>query len=244
MANGADRGIAPRAPGWGRRAGVSANRGPGLQQNGAMSFAPDASSARQQRPVRRGRGAARSIPPFRICFVCSGNICRSPMAEVVLRKLAADAGYGDQLAISSAGTGDWHVGEQADPRAVSVLRAHGYDGSAHRARQFDPSWFDELDLIVALDRSHERIVRNWATNDVDRSKVQLLRTFETPRPESLDVPDPYYSNETLFAAVLTTIERANRSLLAQLAPALRNTTRLATVQTAQDESAPDEQGMP
>ena len=87
---------------------------------------------------------------FRICFVCSGNICRSPMAEVVLRQLAADAGLADRLTISSAGTGDWHVGEQADPRAVEALTTHGYNGSTHRARQFDPAWFADLDLVVAL----------------------------------------------------------------------------------------------
>ncbi len=143
------------------------------------------------------------------------------MAEVVLRALATHAGLAGRLAISSAGTGDWHVGEQADPRAVEALRAHGYDGSTHRARQFDPDWFDDLDLVVALDRSHERILRNWATTETDRSKVQLLRSFEVPRPDALDVPDPYYSDRAFFAAVLGMIERADRSLLAQLAPALR-----------------------
>jgi protein-tyrosine phosphatase len=140
---------------------------------------------------------------------------------VVLRRLAEEAGLADRLAISSAGTGDWHVGEQADPRALDVLHAHGYDGATHRARQFDPGWFDDLDLVVALDRSHERILKNWATNEVDRSKVQLLRSFETPRSDSMDVPDPYYSDHALFAAVLGMIERADRALLDQLAPALR-----------------------
>lgn len=192
-----------------------------------MSFAPDSPGAHPQAsavpdvPLPEPQDAD-ATARFRICFVCSGNICRSPIAEVVLRSLATDAGLGDRLAISSAGTGDWHVGEQADPRAVEVLHAHGYDGTAHRARQFEPSWFDELDLVVALDRSHERILKNWATNDVDRSKVQLLRSFETPRSESLDVPDPYYSDHTMFAAVLGMIERADRALLEQLAPALRS----------------------
>ena len=163
---------------------------------------------------------------FRICFVCSGNICRSPMAEVVLRQLAADAGLADRLTISSAGTGDWHVGEQADPRAVEALTTHGYNGSTHRARQFDPAWFADPDLVVALDRSHERILKAWAGDDVDRSKVQLLRSFETPRSDSLDVPDPYYSDHRLFAAVLGMIERADRALLAQLAPALTTEPRV------------------
>ena len=161
-----------------------------------------------------------------VSFVCTGNICRSPMAEVVLRQLAADAGLADRLAISSAGTGDWHVGEQADPRAVEALTTHGYNGSTHRARQFDPAWFADLDLVVALDRSHERILKAWAGDDVDRSKVQLLRSFEMPRSDSLDVPDPYYSDHRLFAAVLGMIERADRALLAQLAPALTTEPRV------------------
>jgi protein-tyrosine phosphatase len=201
-------------------------RAPNVQQNGGMSFAPDSPGAHPQASVTPdaplpepldGDAAVR----FRICFVCSGNICRSPIAEVVLRRLAEEAGLADRLSISSAGTGDWHVGEQADPRALDVLHAHGYDGATHRARQFDPGWFDDLDLVVALDRSHERILKNWATNEVDRSKVQLLRSFETPRSDSVDVPDPYYSDHALFAAVLGMIERADRALLDQLAPALR-----------------------
>jgi protein-tyrosine phosphatase len=173
-----------------------------------MSFAPD--------PIP-------AAPRFSICFVCSGNICRSPMAEVVFRSLAADAGLADRVDVSSAGTGDWHVGERADPRAVDAMAAHGYVGSEHRARQFDPAWFADLDLIVALDRSHERILKNAATNDVDRSKVQLLRSFEHPRSDSLDVPDPYYSDHAYFGAVLGMIERADRALLGQLAPGLRQT---------------------
>ena len=191
-----------------------------------MSNAPESAGAQPQASV--SQDAALPDPQetpasarFRICFVCSGNICRSPMAEIVLRRLAADAGLADRVTISSAGTGDWHVGEQADPRAIEALHAHGYDGKTHRARQFDPAWFEDLDLVVALDRSHDRILKNWATNDVDRSKVQLLRSFETPRTDSLDVPDPYYSDHSLFAPVLGMIERANRALLAQLAPSPR-----------------------
>ena len=91
---------------------------------------------------------------------------------------------------------------------------------------FDPAWFADLDLVVALDRSHERILKAWAGDDVDRSKVQLLRSFETPRSDSLDVPDPYYSDHRLFAAVLGMIERADRALLAQLAPALTTEPRV------------------
>jgi protein-tyrosine phosphatase len=214
-----------------------------------MSNAPESAGAQPRASVPQD--AALPDPQetpasarFRICFVCSGNICRSPMAEMVLRRLTADAGLADRVMISSAGTGDWHVGEQADPRAIEALHAHGYDGTTHRARQFDPAWFDDLDLVVALDRSHDRILKNWATNDVDRSKVQLLRSFETPRSDSLDVPDPYYSDHSLFAAVLGMIERANRALLAQLAPALRPPNVVPLRPTRTTDLPPQQQGTP
>ncbi|MEP6479223.1 MAG: low molecular weight phosphotyrosine protein phosphatase, partial [Rhodoglobus sp.] len=89
---------------------------------------------------------------FRICFVCTGNICRSPMAEAVFHDLTRKAGCEDAIAVISAGTGDWHVGERSDERTLTALAARGYDGSRHRARQFDPDWFANLDLVVVFDR--------------------------------------------------------------------------------------------
>jgi protein-tyrosine phosphatase len=159
--------------------------------------------------------------PFRIIFVCTGNICRSPMAEVVLRDLVTKLGLGRLIASSSAGTGDWHVGEQADGRTITALAKRGYDGSHHRARQFDPLWFAEHDLVVVLDRSQERILRNWALEDRDRSKVRLLLSFDAEQAALFDVPDPYYSDDALFDAVLGMIERASHALVKQLAPAIR-----------------------
>ncbi|WP_022881948.1 low molecular weight protein-tyrosine-phosphatase [Gryllotalpicola ginsengisoli] len=162
---------------------------------------------------------------FRVCFVCSGNICRSPMAEVVFRELAAEAGVGDRVVSTSAGTGDWHVGEPADPRTVAALQRHGFNGASHRARQFDPEWFGSLDLVVALDHSHKRILDHWAPEPAQQSKVRLLMSF-APRARTLDVPDPYYSDEAMFDTVLALVERACAGLVAQLAPALdKGTTR-------------------
>ncbi|UOE43347.1 low molecular weight protein-tyrosine-phosphatase [Agromyces larvae] len=159
--------------------------------------------------------------PFRISFVCTGNICRSPMAEVVLRSLAEHAGLDGALAIESAATGDWHVGEQADQRTIDALDRAGYDGSKHRARQFDPTNFGELDLVVAFDRGQARILRNWATNATDQHKVRLLLEFEPELAPLQDVPDPYYSDAETFDRVLGMIERSTKALFRQLAPALR-----------------------
>jgi protein-tyrosine phosphatase len=181
-----------------------------VEHNGHMNFAalsPDEST------------------PFRIIFVCTGNICRSPMAEVMLRDLVTRSGLGRLITTSSAGTGDWHVGEQADTRTISALAKRGYDGSHHRARQFDASWFDDLDLVVVLDRSQERILRNWAPTERDRNKVRLLLSFDRDQAILRDVPDPYYSDDALFDSVLGMIERANFALFAQLAPAIRQGVR-------------------
>ncbi|RNE66929.1 low molecular weight protein-tyrosine-phosphatase [Cryobacterium tepidiphilum] len=163
--------------------------------------------------------------PFRIAFVCTGNICRSPMAEIIMRDLAARAGLGHVIATISGGTGDWHVGEPADQRTIASLAKAGYDGSQHRARQFEPAWFPGLDLAVVLDRSHERILRNWARTEQDRQKVRLLLDFDKAQAPLRDVPDPYYSDGAMFDAVLGMIERANRALFDQLAPALRQGVR-------------------
>jgi low molecular weight protein-tyrosine phosphatase len=135
------------------------------------------------------------------------------MAEVVLRRVAEDAGLGHLIEVDSAGTGDWHIGEQADRRALTVLSRAGFDGSAHRARQFDPRWFLRRDLVIALDRSHLRTLRSWAANDLERGRIHLLRSFdptlgEQPATSDLDIPDPYYDGVTAFAEVLELIRRS------------------------------------
>ena len=158
--------------------------------------------------------------PFRVIFVCTGNICRSPMAEVVLRALATRHGLDSHMVSTSAGTGDWHVGERADMRTLDALARRGFDGSLHRARQFGATTFAENDLIVALDRTHERILRAWARTDDDEGKVTLLRAFD-PHASSMDVPDPYYAGPEMFDSVLAMIETATRGLFSQLEPAVR-----------------------
>lgn len=157
---------------------------------------------------------------FRVVFVCTGNICRSPMAEVVFRHLALSAGVGERVLSTSAGTGDWHVGERADHRTLAALERRGYDGSAHRAKQFTLAAFHENDLVIALDRTHERILRHWAQRDDHRDRISLLTSFD-PAATMPDVPDPYYADGRAFDDVLGMIESASRALFRQLEPAIR-----------------------
>ena len=165
-----------------------------------------------------------SGPVYRICFVCTGNICRSPIAEVVLRRLVEDAGLAGSVEVDSAGTGAWHLGDGADPRAVDVLRSSGYDGSAHRARAFAADWFADRDLVVALDRGHLRSLISAARDEAERGKVRLLRSFDPDAPPDADVADPYYGGARDFAEVLEQVERACRGLLDEVARVLDDST--------------------
>jgi protein-tyrosine phosphatase len=155
-----------------------------------------------------------SADVHRVVFVCLGNICRSPMAEVVMRSLVLDAGLADRVEVSSAGTGDWHVGEHADPRTLQILAARGYDGSQHRARQFEPDWFGRYDLVVALDARNLSDLRRMAPAD-RRDDVRLLRSYDSAAGSDadLDVPDPYYGGPDGFGDALSMVERACRGLL-------------------------------
>ncbi|MEV0180272.1 low molecular weight protein-tyrosine-phosphatase [Streptomyces sp. NPDC050625] len=150
---------------------------------------------------------------YRVCFVCTGNICRSPMAESVFRARVAEADLAGLVEIDSAGTGDWHEGDGADPRTVSVLEEHGYDAD-HTARQFRASWFARLDLVIALDAGHLKALRRLAPTDEDALKVRLLRSYDPAAGDDLDVPDPYYGGPDGFEECLEMVEAASTGLLA------------------------------
>ncbi|SEL08139.1 low molecular weight protein-tyrosine-phosphatase [Streptacidiphilus jiangxiensis] len=153
---------------------------------------------------------------MRICFVCTGNICRSPMAEQVMRERLAEAGLAGRVVVDSAGTGSWHEGDPADERAVRVLREAGYE-SEHVARQFHADWFRDLDLVVALDRGHERALRRLARTSAEADKIRLLRSYDpASSADELDVPDPYYGDLTGFEEVLRLCEAGCDGLLAEV----------------------------
>ncbi|TGN74592.1 low molecular weight phosphotyrosine protein phosphatase [Streptomyces bauhiniae] len=149
---------------------------------------------------------------YRVCFVCTGNICRSPMAESVFRARVAEAGLDGLIQTDSAGTGGWHEGDPADPRTVSVLDEHGY-GTEHIARQFQPSWFGRLDLVIALDTGHLKALRRLAPTEEDARKVRLLRSYDPSAGADLEVPDPYYGGRDGFEECLEMVEAASAGLL-------------------------------
>lgn len=151
--------------------------------------------------------------PLRVSFVCTGNICRSPMGEVIFRALVDEAGAAERFVVTSRGTHGYHVGDGADPRTVASLAAAGYDGSAHRAAQVSDADIADHDLLIALDRGHERIlIERGAAAD----RVKLLTLFDPEQPIDPDVFDPYYSDDRAFDAVRDQIERSCRALLASL----------------------------
>lgn len=150
---------------------------------------------------------------YRVCFVCTGNICRSPMAESVFRARIEEAGLDGLVEVDSAGTGGWHEGDGADSRTVAVLEADGYE-SGHAARQFHASWFSHLDLVIALDSGHLKALRRLAPTPEDAAKVRLLRSYDPDAGDDLDVPDPYYGPMDGFEECLEMVKAASPGLLA------------------------------
>ncbi|QYH19439.1 low molecular weight phosphotyrosine protein phosphatase [Corynebacterium aquatimens] len=149
-------------------------------------------------------------PQLHIDFVCTGNICRSPMAEVIVRDKLAAAGFTDQVRVTSSGIGGWHVGHSADNRAVAELAAHGYDGSAHIAQQFGTEQ-QAADLIVALDTGH---VSELVARGVPEEKIRLLRSFDPAAEEGAGVADPYYGGPEGFTTTREQIEAAADGIIA------------------------------
>lgn len=151
---------------------------------------------------------------YRICVVCMGNICRSPMAESVLREVLGRHGLAERVAVESAGTGGWHAGGPMDERAARILAAHGYDGSAHSARQFTADWFDRYDLVLAMDRDNQAFLRRMARPGVE---VRLFRSFDPAAPAGAEVPDPYYGGDEGFEEVLAMVEAAAEGIAKHVA---------------------------
>ncbi len=176
--------------------------------------------------IGHGEDAGAGDRPFGVCFVCTGNICRSPMADVVLRHLAADtvvAGgtvLAARLDITSAGTGNWHAGEPMDPRARAALARRGYVDHGHLARPFETAWFDATDLVVCLDRGHQQtlvsLARGRTGDDRYLDHLVMLRRFDPAAGGAVDVPDPFYGDDAEFEACLDLVEAGCRGMISYL----------------------------
>jgi protein-tyrosine phosphatase len=165
----------------------------------------------------------------RICFVCLGNICRSPTAEAVMRHLVGQVGLAGAIEVDSAGTGEWHVGELRDRRSRQIGEQRGIPLTG-RARQFVADDFARFDYVVAMDRQNHRDLLAMAPSAAARAKVSLLRSFEPAadttsdehgdrepeRSARADVPDPYYGGTDGFDRVFDICTAACGGLLEQV----------------------------
>lgn len=156
--------------------------------------------------------------PYSVNVVCTGNICRSPIAEVVLRRALSEAGLGDQVTVTSAGTGHWHIGHDMDHRARHVLTEAGHEVPRHAAELFEPPMFAAADLILALDTSHLHELSQMALDEQAAGKVRLLRSFDPDLSEhdNLDVPDPYYGDRRDFELTYAAVTAAVPGIVAHI----------------------------
>ena len=154
---------------------------------------------------------------YLVAMVCTGNICRSPTAEVVLATRLTEAGLDDRVTVASCGLGGWHVGNPMDDRSAAALTGAGYDATRHRAQVLPATWIDgpgAPDLLLAMDAGH---LRDLLAAGADTSRVRLFGDFDPVDPGA-EVPDPYYGGERGFEEVLAMVERTSdvlaRALLA------------------------------
>lgn len=147
----------------------------------------------------------------KILMVCLGNICRSPLAEGLL-KAKVDP---DKVLVDSAGTGGWHVGDSPDSRSIAVAREHGLDISHQRGRQFSPYDYETFDYIFVMDNSNYRDVIAMANSEEEKAKVHLILNEIFPG-ENVDVPDPYYGGDQGFKKVYDMLNEACESIASRL----------------------------
>jgi len=160
--------------------------------------------------VRAAPGHNGPVSPYRVMMVCTGNICRSPMAEVVLRERLEQAGLDGRVQVDSTGVSDEERGNPIDPRARAALAAHGYPVPAHRARRVTSGELAERDLVLAMTAGHVRALRRIGGDVAD---IRMLRSFDPQAPAGgadhlLDVDDPWYGPQNAFERTLAEIEAA------------------------------------
>lgn len=163
-----------------------------------------------------------SAKTVKVSFVCLGNICRSPLAQGVFEYLVQKQGLEHKIEISSAGTGDWHVGKPPDTRMQATAKQHGVIMKS-RARQFAAEDFNQLDLVLAMDRSNESDLSRMCRTPEARKKLRLFRSFDPESKGDEDVPDPYYGGidgfEQVFQIVHRTCPEILKYIVKELIPA-------------------------
>lgn len=152
---------------------------------------------------------------FRVCFVCLGNIVRSPLAEHLFMHAAKEAGVADRYEAESAATGSWHIGEPPDSRMRRIAASHGliYDGSS---RQFQTRDLERFDLILAMDRQNYSHLLSLARTPDQEAKIRMLREFDPQGGKNASVPDPYYGGIDGFEETYHIVERSVEGLLSAL----------------------------
>jgi protein-tyrosine phosphatase len=175
--------------------------------------------------------------PYRIIAVCTGNICRSPMAELILAEAFAAAGLADAAVVDSAGTTAYEAGRPIDPRAARKLAAHNLISDRHIAREWRPEWYTERDLILALDVDHYGWLRASAPDRETGEKIRMLRSFD-PALESKDpldqgIEDPWYGDHSDFASVWDQVQAAVPGIVQFVRAAIAEEEALLKVQNSQ-----------
>ena len=152
---------------------------------------------------------------MRICFVCQGNIIRSPLAEHIFLQLADEKGVVDKYFVDSAGTIAYHAGERPDRRMRQVAAERGlvYSG---RAKQFKRDDFARFDLIIAMDKANRQSLQSWTVTTEQDNKIHLMREFDSQGEPNLDVPDPYYGGPDGFISTFEIVKRSCEGLLEEL----------------------------
>jgi protein-tyrosine phosphatase len=149
---------------------------------------------------------------MKILMVCLGNICRSPLAEGILKEKIKSRGL--NWKVDSAGTGAWHIGEKPDRRSIAIARQHQIDLTDQRARQLKASDLENFDLLIGMDRSNYNNILKLSTNAQQEEKVRLMMDFAYPN-QGIEVPDPYYDRDG-FEEVYEMIDKATDALIEEL----------------------------
>jgi len=157
--------------------------------------------------------------PFGICFVCLGNICRSPTAEGIFQHLVNERDLEPYFYIDSAGTSAYHIGEPPNSKSQWVASQHGIQLQS-KARRFEKTDLEEFDLILAMDQENLRNIQQLNGNPEFEKKIKLLREYD-PQPDDKAVPDPYYGGMQGFQNVFDVIKRSSEALLDELIPKIQ-----------------------